>query len=220
MKKTNSIIGTVLLTALTILFSNCKKDVVDPTPSTFNYSTFIDSRDSKVYKSIKIGNLEWMAENLAYKTETGSWTYWNDANNGIKYGRLYTWEAAKLAVPAGWHLPTDSEWKQLEETIGMSQTDADKIDFRGTDEGSKLKGTIGWAENGNGTNDVGFNALAGGFLSNSGSFVSREAFGYWWTATEDSNATAWFRLIGYYTAGINRNTSFKGDAYSVRCVKN
>lgn len=220
MKRTKITIGAVLLTAMAILFLNCKKDAVIPPPSNFAYSTFTDSRDGKVYKSIRIGNQEWMAENLAYKTESGSWTYWNDANYGLIYGRLYTWEAAKLAVPSGWHIPTDAEWKQLEMLLGMSQTDADRTDFRGTNEGSKLKGTSGWAEKGNGTNDVGFNALGGGFLTNSGSFVSREASGYWWTATEISNESAYFRLLVYNTNTISRNSSFKLDACSIRCVKN
>jgi uncharacterized protein (TIGR02145 family) len=220
MKTNKATIGAVLLTALTILFLNCTKNVVDPTPSTFNYSSFTDSRDSKTYKSIKIGNQEWMAENLAFKTESGSWNAGGSDAYGAKFGLLYTWEAAKQAVPAGWHLPTDAEWKELEMTLGMSQTDVDAINFRGTNEGGKLKATSQWSENGNGTNDVGFSALPAGFRSNSGSFFVYTWYGYWWTATENDSSNAWFRLITYSGTKISRNNGFKEDAYSVRCIKN
>jgi len=41
--------------------------------------------------------------------------------------------------PNGWHLPNDNEWKQLEMNLGMSSTDADGTDWRGTIEGTKIK---------------------------------------------------------------------------------
>lgn len=220
MKKGQLILKSVLIIALMIAFLNCTKDVVEPTPPNVNHSTFTDLRDNKTYKTIKIGNQEWMAENLAFKTETGSWTYWGSESNGAKYGRLYTLDAAILAVPSGWHLPTDTEWKQLEIILGMSQTEADKTDYRGTDEAGKLKAKSGWAENGNGNDEVGFTALPGGFRPNSGNFLTVGYYGYWWSATENPNSKAWIRLIVTSSSKILRIESFKEDAYSVRCVKN
>jgi len=220
MKTTKSIFGTILLIAITLVIANCKKAIVEP--STFNYSIFSDTRDGNNYKTIKIGNQEWMAENLDFKTATGSWSYGSseDSDPSItKYGRLYTWEAAQQAVPSGWHLPTDTEWKQLEMFLGMSQTEADGIAERGTDEGGKLKATSGWTNNRNGTDVLGFTALPGGFRSNFGSFVNIEFYGYWWTASENDSNTAWFRYLGYGSA-IFRKFSYKGEAYSVRCIKN
>ena len=64
-------------------------------------------------------------------------------------GRLYLWQTALIACPTGWHLPGDEEWKTLEMYLGMSQSEADDISWRGTDEGTKLKSTSGWHQNGN-----------------------------------------------------------------------
>lgn len=220
MRKIKTVLSIGLLCAVPLIFSSCKKEKVEIDPPRYNYSTFTDVRDGKIYKSIKIGNQEWMAENLAYKTESGSSYIYGDNTIGAKYGRLYTWEAAKKAVPAGWHLPTDDEWKQLELFLGMSQEDTDKINRRGTGEGGKLKATKGWPEDGNGTDQVGFQALPGGFfLANSIDFMAFEWYGYWWTASESDNMTAWFRLLVSHNSRIVRNVSFKEDGFSVRCVK-
>ena len=209
-----------MLCSLTVIFLNCNKEV---DTQIWNYYTFTDSRDGKTYKYIKIGTQEWMAENLAFKTASGSWNIWDDETYGAKYGRLYTWEAAKQAVPNGWHLPTDAEWKQLEMAHGMSQSDADGIEDRGTNEGYKLKAASGWHDNtdkttGNGADVVGFNALPGGMRTNSGTFFGADWYGYWWSATESDYSKAWMRRLTERSL-VFRNLSFKEDAYSVRCVK-
>lgn len=220
MEKIYAPIRLGLLCALTMVSFNCKKENTDPVSPTLDYSTFTDVRDGKAYKSIKIGTQEWMAENLDFKTTFGSWCYGNSEQMGNKYGRLYTWESAKAAVPAGWHLPTDAEWKQLELSLGMSQIEADKTDGRGTNEGDRLRSVGGWANEGNGTNEVGFTALPGGWRTNSGDNYIESWSGYWWTATENSPSDAWFRFISTSNPKVYRKYGYKSDAYSVRCVKN
>ena len=82
----------------------------------------------------------------------------DEAQSLAEYGRLYNWYAvddARGLCPSGWHVPTDGEWTELEDYI-TSQG------FPGT-EGTALKSTSGWFNNGNGTNDFGFSAPPGGY---------------------------------------------------------
>ncbi len=149
--------------------------------------TFTDSRDGKVYKTVKINNQTWMSENLAFKPNSGNyWAYDDNNSNVAKYGYLYDWQTAKNVCPTGWHLPSDAEWTQLTNFVG------------GEDNAStKLKAKSGWSYGGNGTDDYGFTALPGGDRGNGGSFGGIGYGGDWWSATEYSTNSAWVRDMGY-----------------------
>lgn len=72
----------------------------------FDYGTLTDKRDGRTYKTIVIGEQEWMAENLNYAYKAGGSIYGNacyggDSDNCIKYGRLYTWGAVMDSVKTG-----------------------------------------------------------------------------------------------------------------------
>jgi len=171
------------------------------------------------FNTVTYGNLTWMAENL--NIETGnSWCYDNDPSNCDLYGRLYDWNTAKTACPPGWHLPSDDEWKVLEMCLGMSQSEADGIGWRGTDEGKKMKSIHGWDLNGNGTNSSGFDALPGGYRDGiTGAFSYAGKLGSWWSATEVPGDIAWSRSLANTYDRVDRRGYDKSYGFSVRCVR-
>ena len=87
-------------------------------------NTFIDSRDHQPYKTITVGGLTWLAENLNY--ENSESTCYNKRPHCKKDGRLYTWHFAQRACPPGTRLPTIRDWEralgssQFEETLTMT----------------------------------------------------------------------------------------------------
>jgi len=179
------------------------------TATPYDTTSFVDSRDGKRYKAVKIGTQRWMAENLNYNA-SGSLCAGNSSANCATYGRLYNLEAAKTACPVGWHLPNDEEWTVLKDYVGGGST-----------AGSKLKSTSGWYNNGNGTDKYGFSALPGGFWDQSSSnFVNVGHSGIWWSATERSDSYASNQTMHY---GIDPMAIFTGidntNLLSVRCVE-
>ena len=181
--------------------------------------TFTDPRDQQIYATVLIGNQTWFSENLNY-TATGSWCYEDDPAYCETYGRLYNWEMALNVCPTGWHLPGDDEWKQLEMYLGMSQSDADDIDWRGTDEGKKMKAISAWFEDGNGSNISGFSGLPGGSRNAFDHYQGKTAEGVWWSATALNAEAAIGRMLSYEEDEVYRFDSFfKTVGVSVRCVK-
>jgi uncharacterized protein (TIGR02145 family) len=173
--------------------------------------TFIDKRDGKTYKWVKIGEQVWMAENLNYSTNSGSWCYENSTSNCAIYGRLYDWNTAKIACPSGWHLPGDQEWTILTETLG------------GTDvAGGKMKeaGTTHWESPNKGANNSsGFTALPGGYRYTNGGFYYLGSYGYFWSSTEYNGSNAWYRNLGSNGASVGRDGTGETYGFSLRCLK-
>ena len=186
---------------------------------TGNSGTFIDSRDGNDYKWVHIGNQIWMAENINYSTNN-SFCYEDKETNCDKYGRIYLWEATKKACPSGWHLPSDNDWKELEVTLGMIQKKVDKNNWRGTNEGGKMKSTSGWYNNGNGSNSSGFNAIPGHYGYDK-SFGNIDSKVFWWCSSEYefSSSMAYIRTLSYEKDKVYRYVKAKINAYSVRCLR-
>ncbi|MCD4696078.1 MAG: fibrobacter succinogenes major paralogous domain-containing protein, partial [Bacteroidales bacterium] len=175
-----------------------------------NGLTFTDSRDEQVYNMVQIGNQTWMAENLNYNC-SGSYYYINDPANGDVYGRLYTWDAAMTAAPAGWHLPTDAEWTELTDYLGGQNIAGGKM---------KEAGTEHWnSPNTGATNGSGFTVLPGGFRDDDNMYGRLSYFTYFWSATEDGSLSAWYRTLGYSNSYVFRCQYDKSYGHSVRCIK-
>lgn len=79
-------------------------------------NTFVDERDDQAYDVVKIGNLNWFAENLNYAA-LDSECYNLELANCEKYGRLYTYYEAEKVCPSQWRLPTKKDIKSLKQEM-------------------------------------------------------------------------------------------------------
>jgi len=184
-------------------------------------TTFTDPRDSKTYKTVKIGEQVWMAENLNYEAE-GSRCYDDKPANCKKYGRLFDWGMAKTACPSGWKLPDTADWNKLAKTVG-GKLRYEHIWTFWDDASKTLKSKSEWVGNDNGTDDFGFSALPSGGLELNGdgeeldfdNVGNRTA---WWTATELDVYE--FYIVYIYKENAGVGTSLGGALFSVRCIQN
>jgi len=206
----------------------------------------ISDIEGNVYKTVKIGRYEWMAENLRTTTynegtkipnitEYSAWAnlsngaycwYNNDESNAEEFGALYNWYAVNTGklCPDGWRIPTDEDWKYLEGYVDthfeVGDTVWDNLGSQGYDAGRRLKAKEKWKLGGNGTDDFGFSALPGGERSGrDGNFFILGGNGFWWSNTEDGQANAIFRCIIYALPDISRNSHDKKFGFSVRCIR-
>ncbi len=198
--------------------------------------------DGNEYGTIIVGGQVWMAENLKvthyrngdtlkYAPDSIAWTegtageycfYDNDSSYIDTFGYLYNWYVVndgRGLAPEGWHVARDEDWKHLEKALGMSSAEADTIGWRGTNQGSKLKSTYRWNANGNGTDDVNFTALPGGYISN-GAFDHLGIDASFWTSDEVSEYnTGIYRDMYSDRNTIRRYSCDKNLGMSIRCVK-
>ena len=191
------------------------------------------------YKTVTIGNQEWLAENLDYKfAYSGStlpigrsdapktpaaWYYDNyEATYGIegtyKCGLLYNWYAAKYLndnkstlLPSGWHVPTNDEWDVLKNEIGAVTA------------GTKLKALDGsiataWPSSWNGSDDYGFGGIPSGYRSSNKGFYDFGSSASYWTVTSTGVNYARGAELGNY-AYLGGSESTKWGAYALRLVK-
>ena len=158
------------------------------------FGKFTDERDGQSYRTIKIGEKTWFADNLNYKTDS-SFCYNDSLSNCKSYGRLYNFSAAQKACPSGWHLPDLDEWLSLPDT---------------TDKIRSLK-DFAW----NGSNEYGFSALPGGY-SDGKSYYGAGDLSEWWTSSDISASEGFaFGVASGHRAAGEFYFSYR---FSVRCV--
>jgi uncharacterized protein (TIGR02145 family) len=197
-------------------------------------ATPVTDIDGNVYQTVAIGNQVWTKANLnvsryrngdiipevtdaaTWQTlTTGAWCYYqNDTANGPEYGKLYNWYAVndpRGLAPAGYHIPSDSEWTTLTNYLGGIPVAGGAL---------KESGTTHWnSPNIGATNSSNFTALPGGRREN-GSFDTIGNYGFWWSSTDAGGITAYEFNLYYYLGSTNRNNFDKHNGFSVRCVRN
>jgi len=220
-------------------------------PITYNGTVYVQGSaifdsEGNQYHFQQIGTQVWMSDNLKSTkysdgsaipkiTDTTAWRnlttgayddYNNAPNNTPTLGLLYNWEAVNNPAnicPAGWHVPTDDEWKTLEVSQGMASSyyGTDATGWRGTDQGGKLKevGSSHWTSNLYATNASNFTAIPGGYRDSNGEFEEGGSSANYWTASQNDASSAWSRTLGSSQNKVNRSAVNMKRGYCVRCVK-
>ena len=139
------------------------------------------------------------------------------------YGQLYNWHAVadeRGLCPVNWHVPTELDWQDLELELGMDPSELELIAWRGTDQGIQIKSQQGWFSEGFGTNSSGFTGEPGGRRrGDTGEFDTAGYSGWWWTSSEASDSTAYWRYVDALHDRIWRQQLHNRNGMSIRCIK-
>jgi uncharacterized protein (TIGR02145 family) len=204
---------------------------------TFNFVACTDA-DGNNYAVVQIGTQLWMEENLKttkYQddsdipnvTDSASWSnlttgaycnYHNDTLEGATYGHLYNYYAVsdvRNICPVGWHVPSDSEWRVLENFLGDSLVAGQKM---------KENCTTRWEYNDTtwGTNTSGFTGLCANYRNATGSWSMAPDNNHdsnFWTSTIDVSSFAWFRGLRWCYNDVFRAPTLFTSGFSLRCIK-
>lgn len=209
-----------------------------------SYGSMTDQQGN-VYKTIVIGNQEWMAENLKtsiYRNgeaianvmdntqwanlTTGAWCYFNnDSQYECPYGKLYNWYAVadpRNVCPTGWHVPTDAEWNVLTGYLDPSYN-PNAEGTQSTTAGGKMKSTglqYWFDPNQDATNESGFSGLPSGVRTfSNGTFMNIGSGESWWCSTSYDLNKSWYRTISFQQANIGRFYSNKKQGNALRCLR-
>ena len=211
---------------------------IDPTSFTCGTSKMVDA-DGNEYETVLIGTQCWTKTNLRVApvgatdaTSSGATSYTepyyyvNSAVNPAVYGYYYNWEAAKLACPTGWHLPSDAEWTQLTNYVssqsefqcgGNSSYIAKALASKTTDWNSSSN-TCAVGNNTAANNDAGFSAVPAGGCYGS-SFNGAGNYADFWSSTQSDSSNAYGRNLYYGSAYVGRYNDSKSNGFSVRCLR-
>ena len=182
-----------------------------------DYITDERDRHRQTYRTVKIGDQVWTAENMNYKTEYSH--CFNDSLDYCeKYGRLYKWDETSAVCPSGWRLPTKGELENLINTVGGEETAGDSLK---TKTGWKTySAASGLSAKGVGEDSFGFSALPGGFRTYNGDvwYSDEDAVAYFCSSTTVDNGEGSYYMVLNW-AHSNAEIISGQYACSVRCLK-
>ncbi|MCQ2102901.1 MAG: hypothetical protein MJY98_06720 [Fibrobacter sp.] len=210
------------------------------------YDSITDERDGKIYKTVKIGDQVWMAENLNYADSVQtpslkgkSWCYENSTCEKVA-GRYYLWSAAidslsiyeKLSMKCGY----GKECSLTGSIQGLcpkgwrlpSKDDwnALLLIFGKENMNMQLKTSIGWIwdsysyHDGNGKNLSGFSAIPSGVRNKNGSVAGMGSYTGFWSSDDANNTNAWGLYIQYSNEYIWGVHDFdKKSGHPIRCIQ-
>lgn len=191
---------TLIVVLLSLFVVSCKTD-----------SEKLTDIDGNLYKTIKINNTVWMAENLkvTHDSSGGKLNYFlpNGKSINIKsFGLLYDFENACKACPKGWRIPTNKEWEAL-------------FDFTKINSASNYKDSNYWEGEIN-SNSTLFSVRPAGIGNNQehpNNFYEKALF---WSSSKEEEHFVWAYIFEKGKNEIRRASQHPTYAFSVRCVKN
>jgi len=228
----------------TVFLVGCAKD---EDPDYIIERGVVTDVDGNTYATVKIGEQWWMAENLRVtrfndgspisyipvnsgedsvwaRVDSAAYCYINDSLFGCLYN-AYAVGGEKNIAPEGWHVPTDEEWRELEQTIGMLESEAAQTGWRGVAEANALASryNVGWPANDQdeglyGSDYYGFNAVPANVRGHDGRTNVQNNSAWWWCNSE-LEGHFYYRTIDSYHQRIFRQVTVPANGMSVRCVK-
>jgi uncharacterized protein (TIGR02145 family) len=185
------------------------------------------------YKTVIIGNQEWMAENLKVskfnngidiplvtnksnwsKLNTGAYTFYDgSSSNDAIYGKIYNWNVIteQNVCPMNWHVPTNAEWKVLTDYLGGDIVAGGKM---------KEVGYSHWTTpNIEAVNSSLFDGLPGGYSNSSGDYRDLNTAALWWSAEQPQGNLASHVEVDSKSGSVIYSTIAKRSGLSIRCVK-
>lgn len=224
MKIKKTFAGIICLLGIGLIIGSCSKD---------ENNIILKDIDGNQYKTIKVGNTYWMAEDLkttkfndgssiSIVTDNTAWSnlttsavcdYNNDPNNSATYGKLYNWYAvndSRKICPAGWHVPSEAEFSQFINALGGFDLAGGKL---------KAKGNTYWSEpNSGASNSSGFNAKGSGYRNYLGVFKDQSYITGYWSSTEQ-NQSAYLLSLRFDGSYADLYAVNKKSGFLLRCVK-
>lgn len=166
--------------------------------ASFPSGTFKDPRDNREYKTVRIVNREWFAENLAFETKY-SYCYDDHPSNCRTHGRLYEWNAAKEACPKGWRMPDNDDWMVVNKRFQRNA----RIMYKAL----KTNG------------ETGFNATLNGWRVPEGTYSGKDKKAGFWSQKELSEKTARYYILSPENEKFYKSNAPKFTALACRCVR-
>jgi uncharacterized protein (TIGR02145 family) len=234
----DAFLAGILCFSTILLFSivGCEKNPVDTPDDPKPANNTVKDHEGHTYKTVKIGEQTWMAENLqvvTYRngdsigttnpitldlTQMGTtlkyqWPCQGDEAFVPTFGRLYTWDAVtdpRGVCPSGFHVPTDFEMAVLVAAVGDNPTAGGHL---------KSVGLTHWAPPNTGaSNSSGFSGLPAGFRGNHG-FFDFELYALFWTSTKQNTNQSYIWYLSFNYEDMLRYADDRKKGYSVRCLK-
>lgn len=237
------ILCLIVATTMTFMIMGCSKEEAETSPEIET----IEDIDGNIYRTVVIGDQEWMAENLRVTTmndgesivtdlgpaaweaaTTPAWAvYPHDELEGLNsdqevlenYGAFYNWEAARSVhiCPVGWRLPDSQDWDILFGYAGGSEL-----------AGKNLRGTRitpqvhpRWDITELPADEFDFAALPAGRRDPNGDYVAAGEMGFWWKKDGvPTHQTHYISINAIYDhiSTVSENSKVAGR--SIRCIKN